>query len=45
VVQAKSLFDKKKPHPTSEREAGHHTDLVLRRLAKDDGKGEVVRYG
>jgi hypothetical protein len=30
-----------KPHPTRQREVGQHTDLVLRRLAKDDGR-EVV---
>jgi hypothetical protein len=32
----------KKPHPTRERGAGPHTNLVLRRLGKDDGRGEVV---
>jgi hypothetical protein len=31
----------RKPRPASEREAGQDTDLVVRRLAKDDGR-EVV---
>jgi len=31
----------RKPHPTRQREVGQHTDLVLRRLAQDDGR-EVV---
>ena len=30
-----------KPHPTRQREVGQHTDLVVRRLAQDDGR-EVV---
>jgi hypothetical protein len=40
-----SFFNKKKPHPTRERGAGQYTDLVLRRLPEDDGRGEVVPSG
>jgi hypothetical protein len=35
----------KEPHPTVARGAGQRTDLVLRRLAKDDRRREVVCSG
>lgn len=39
VVSRPRVFSEKKPHLASEREAGQHTNLDLRRLGKDEGKG------
>jgi hypothetical protein len=45
MVARPSFFSERKPHPADEREVGRRTDLVLRRLARDDRRGEVVPSG